>query len=55
MFKLQNLSGFDISSIEKVLSEEKQPFEVYLPKSTQQFFSANEAIADDYLLLAFSA
>jgi hypothetical protein len=50
--EIKNAVAEDIINL--LLAENEQPFEIYVPKSTQLFFSSNENIADDYAMLAFA-
>jgi hypothetical protein len=55
MIEIQKIKNLTTEDIINLLSDEKmQPFELYVPKSTQLFFSSNENIADDYAMLAFA-
>jgi hypothetical protein len=50
--EIKNVTTEDIVNL--LLGEKEQPFEVYVPKSTQLCFSSNEDIANDYAMLAFA-
>jgi hypothetical protein len=50
--EIKNLTTEDIVTL--LLNEKEQPFEIYVPKSTQLFASTNEDIATDYAMLAFA-
>jgi hypothetical protein len=50
--EIKNVTTEDIINL--LLDEKKQPFEIYVPKSTQLGFSSNENITDDYAMLAFA-
>jgi hypothetical protein len=50
--EIKNVITEDIINL--LLDEKEQPFEIYVPKSTQQSFSSYENIADDYAMLAFA-
>lgn len=55
MIEIQNISNATIDDLVNLLLDEKtQPFEIYVPKSTQLFASSNENIANDYAMLAFA-
>lgn len=55
MIEIQNISNTTIDDLVNLLLDEKtQPFEIYVPKSTQLFASSNEDIANDYAMLAFA-
>lgn len=49
MIELQNITNSSkVDIIDLLLDEKKQPFEIYIPKESQQYFSSNENIAFDY-------
>lgn len=55
MIEIQNIidaTKEDIMNL--LLSEEGNTFEIYIPKSTQMYFSSNENIAMDYAMLAYA-
>lgn len=55
MIQIQDIKSVLIEEIVNLLLDEKvQPFEVYVPKSTQLFASTYRNIADDYAMLAFA-
>src|ERR1700722_16498215 len=55
MIEMQALAGLDREGIVNLLLEQKeQPFEIYVPKETQRFFSERSAIASDYANLAYA-
>ena len=55
MIEIQQLEGLDLEQTLNLLLEEKsQPFEIYIPKNTQQYFSENDSISVDYANLAYS-
>lgn len=55
MIEIQDIQTNDINNIiDLLLDEGKQPFEIYIPKSTQAFASSNNNIANDYAMLAFA-
>jgi hypothetical protein len=54
MIEIQDVQTNDIDDIiNRLLGEKEQPFEIYVPKSTQTFASSNRDIANDYAMLAF--
>ena len=54
MIELQQLRDLDLEQVVNLLLEEKiQPFEIYVPKETQEFNSDREAISIDYANLAY--
>jgi hypothetical protein len=54
MIEIQEIRTSNIHEIVDMLLEQKfQPFEIYVPKSTQLAFSEQSTIADDYALLAY--
>ena len=54
MLEMQSLEGMSVKEIMALLNEqEKQPFDIYFPKETQEFFSTKLAIALDYGKLAY--
>lgn len=50
--ELQNLTEGQI--VELLLKQNLQPFEIYIPKSTQKYFSDPESIAIEYAELAYA-
>lgn len=55
MIEIQQLQNLELEQVINLLLEEKkQPFKIYVPKETQQFFSEREAIAADYANLAYA-
>ncbi|HWW37837.1 hypothetical protein [Pedobacter sp.] len=55
MIDLTALSGTSIEGILNiVIQNDSERYEVYVPKSTQQYFSDRIAIADDYAKAAYS-
>jgi hypothetical protein len=55
MIEIQNIREMteeDIANL--LLDQKKQPFEIYITKSTQLYSSTNEDIAIDYAMLAYS-
>lgn len=55
MIEIQNIREMteeDITNI--LLDQKKQSFEIYIPKSTQLYSSANRDIAIDYAMIAYS-
>lgn len=55
MIELQNIRTNNIDNIiNLLLDEKKQPFEIYVPKSTQLNFSISEDIANEYAMLAYA-
>lgn len=55
MIELQQLLNLNLEQVVNLLLEQKtQPFEIYIPKETQQFFSEKEAISIDYCNLAYA-
>jgi hypothetical protein len=55
MIEIQDISNATIDDLVNLLLDEKaQPFEIYVPKSTQLFASSSEEIAIDYAMLAFA-
>lgn len=55
MIEIQNINSTTIDDLLNLLLDEKtQPFEIYVPKSTQLFASSNKDIANDYAMLAFA-
>ncbi|MDR0605470.1 MAG: hypothetical protein LBG80_14320 [Bacteroidales bacterium] len=55
MIEIQEIRTTNIQKIVDMLLEQgSQPFEIYVPKSTQMGFSEQSAIADDYALLAYA-
>jgi len=55
MIEIQKISNATIEDLLNLLfAEKEQPFEIYVPKSTQLFASTNEDIATDYAMLAFA-
>ncbi|NDV80137.1 MULTISPECIES: hypothetical protein [unclassified Dysgonomonas] len=54
MIEIQDIQTNNIDDIiNRLLDEKEQPFEIYVPKSTQTFSSSNRDIANDYAMLAF--
>lgn len=55
MIEIQDISNTTIDDLVNILLDEKmQPFEIYVPKSTQLFASTYEDIANEYAMLAFA-
>jgi hypothetical protein len=55
MIEIQNIIKMTEEDIFNLLLDEKeQPFEIYVPKSTQLYSSTNRDIAVDYAMLAYS-
>ncbi len=55
MIEIQNVSNVTLDDlVNMLLDEKKQPFKIYVPKSTQLFASSHEDIANDYAMLAFA-
>ncbi len=55
MIEIQDLRDLNIEDIINLILDEKtQPFEIYVPKSTQRYFSDSRAIWLDYVYLAYS-
>lgn len=55
MIEIQNIQNARAEDILNLLLAEKgQPFEIYVPKSTQLCFRPMKSIADDYAMLAFA-
>jgi len=55
MIEIQNIRTNSIDDIvDRLLDEKTQPFEIYVPKSTQTFASSNRDIANDYAMLAYA-
>lgn len=55
MIEIQQLRELDLEQVINLLLEEKsQPYNIYIPKETQEFFSDREAISSDYANLAYS-
>lgn len=55
MIELQDIQTNSVDDIiNLLLEEEQQPFEIYVPKSTQLYFSTSEDIANDYAMLAYA-
>lgn len=55
MIELQDIRTNSVDDIiNLLLEEEQQPFEIYVPKSTQLYFSTSEDIANDYAMLAYA-
>lgn len=55
MIDILETEGFTIEDFEKLINNELKKdskLEIYVPKSTQQFFSASENIANEYITLA---
>jgi hypothetical protein len=56
MIDLPDLEGLDIEQIKSLLTGEKSStIEIYLPKTTQQYFNEAVDIAYDYAFAAYSA
>ena len=55
MIEIQDINNATIDDLINLLLDEKvQPFEIYVPKSTQLFASTYEDVANDYAMLAFA-
>ena len=55
MIEIQDIRTNSVDDIiNRLLDEKTQPFEIYVPKSTQLFASTYEDIANDYAMLAFA-
>ena len=55
MIEIRDLEGKVKSDVIDFLVEKRSTsFEIYIPKTTQKYFSENEAIAFDYAQLAYS-
>jgi hypothetical protein len=55
MIEIQELAGLDREGIINLLLEQQeQPFDIYVPKETQRYFSEREAICSDYANLAYA-
>lgn len=55
MIEIQNIVEMTEEDIlNLLLAEKEQPFEIYVPKSTQLYSSTNRDIAIDYAMLAYS-
>jgi len=55
MIDVAEMGGYDFNQILKLVNEQDlENLEVYLPKSTQLYFSEMNAIADDYAHAAYS-
>jgi len=54
MIEIQNIERTTIDGIiNLLLDEKKQPFDIYIPKSTLLYHSTSEDIANDYATLAY--
>jgi hypothetical protein len=54
MIEIQNIADMKEEDIVNLLLEQKkQPFEIYIPKSTQLYSSTNRDIAIDYAMIAY--
>lgn len=55
MIEIQNIRNSALSEVLNLLQQDsRQPIEVWIPKSTKEFFNSNEDIALDYAMLAFA-
>ncbi|OJV81783.1 MAG: hypothetical protein BGO34_08325 [Bacteroidia bacterium 44-10] len=55
MIEIQDIQTNDVDDIiARLLDEKAQPFEIYIPRSTQVFHSSNVNIENDYAMLAFA-
>lgn len=55
MIEIQNIRTNNIDDIiNLLLDKDEQPFEIYVPKSTQLYSSTSEDIANDYAMLAYA-
>lgn len=54
MIEIQDITALTHEDIVNLLLEEGQPFEIYLPKSSQQFFSSTQDLAIDSAEAAYA-
>lgn len=54
MFDIEDLKDKTVDEIvDLLLEQQSQPFEFVIPKGTQQFFSESDAVAAEYINLAY--
>jgi len=54
MIEIQDLENLKKEEVIALLLTQENPFEIYIPKETEQFFNTNESICNDYAYLAYA-